>query len=394
MLAFYIYFMYNMTMNYKRLITPQLKKTLGQKPILVLYGARQVGKTTLLKNFLKQFSKTLYLQGDDPKDAALLQNKSAQELEELVKGYEVVVIDEAQRVKNIGIILKLIADHVPLAKVIASGSSSFDLANQISEPLTGRHRKFHLYPLSLKELVDTYGDIYVHKELETLMTFGMYPAIVNAVSREEKALLIRELTSDYLFKDLFLLGDIRNAFAFEKLVQLLALRVGSEVSYTELAKELGVSRETVYNYVNLLEQGFITFRLRPLYTNKNKEINKAHKIYFYDVGIRNALIGNMDPIELRPDKGAIFENFFVAEKMKERAYVRRMTEVHFWRGRQGGEVDFVESMGHMGDIFAYECKWKQSSKIPAAFKSAYPQAHFMSINIENIVSHFAHPKVI
>lgn len=381
-------------MNYNRIILGQIQNILGQKPILVVYGARQVGKTTLLKTFLKQFSKTLYLQGDDPKDAALVQNKSAQELGELVQGYDVVVIDEAQRIKNIGVILKLIADNIPQIKLIASGSSSFDLANQLSEPLTGRHRKFHLYPLSLKELVDAYGEIYVNKELETLMSFGTYPAVVNAVSREEKALLIRELTSDYLFKDLFLLGDIRNAFAFEKLAQLLALRVGSEVSYAELAKEVGVSRETVYNYVNLLEQGFITFRLTPLYKNKTKEINKAHKIYFYDVGIRNALIGNMDPIELRPDKGAIFENFFVAEKMKERSYARRMTEVHFWRGRQGGEVDFVESVGQTGNMFAYECKWKQSSKIPAAFKSAYAQAHFMSINIENIVSHFAHPNLI
>lgn len=375
-------------MNYVRTVFDKLRENIGKKPIVVLYGARQVGKTTLIKSIMSGFSNTLYLQGDDPKDAQLLEKRSAKELSELVSGYELVVIDEAQRVKDIGVTLKLIADNVEDARVIATGSSSFELANKLSEPLTGRNRKFYLYPLSIKEVVDAYGKIHVSKELDSYMTFGMYPAIVNAVSREEKTILIKELAVDYLFKDLFLFGDIRNSFAFEKLVKLLALRVGSEISYAELAKEVGVSRDTIYNYVNLLEQAFIIFRLMPLYTNKTKEINKSHKIYFYDVGIRNAVIGNYDPIDLRLDKGALFENFFITEKVKERAYSMRSSEIHFWRNRQGSEVDFVESVGSNKELFAYECKWKEKKSAPISFRATYPDAHFECITTENIVAHF------
>lgn len=375
-------------MNYKRTIFNQLYENIGKKPILILYGARQVGKTTLIKSLMTKFSRTLYLQGDDPKDALLLEHKSARELAELVSGYELVVIDEAQRVKDIGITLKLIADNNDQARVIATGSSSFELANKLNEPLTGRNRKFYLYPLSIKEVVDAHGKIAVQKELDSYMTFGMYPEIVNASSREEKAKLIKELAGDYLFKDLFLFGDIRNPFAFEKLVKLLALRIGSEISYSELAKEVGISRDTIYNYVGLLEQAFIIFRLTPLYTNKTKEINKSHKIFFYDTGIRNALIGNTDPIDIRPDKGAIFENFFIAEKIKERAYSMRSSDINFWRNRQGSEIDFVELIHSDKELFAYECKWKDKTSIPLSFKTSYPNAIFECITIDTIIDHF------
>lgn len=376
-------------MNYQRTIFSQIYENIGKKPVLVLYGARQVGKTTLIKSIIAKFSNTLYLQGDDPKEAMLLEHRSAKELSDLVSGYELVVIDEAQRVKDIGITLKLIADNGEAVRVIATGSSSFELANKLSEPLTGRNRKFYLYPLSVKEVVVAQGKMSVSKELDSYMTFGMYPAIVNARSREEKAILIKELAGDYLFKDLFLFGDIRNSFAFEKLAKLLALRIGSEISYTELAKEIGVSRATIYNYVTLLEQAFIIFRVTPLYTNKTKEINKSHKIYFYDVGIRNALIGNTDPIDIRSDKGAIFENFFISEKMKERAYSMRSSDIHFWRNRQGSEVDFVESIHSSREIFAYECKWKEKATVPISFKTAYPNARFECMTAENIVAYFA-----
>jgi len=370
-------------MNYKRTIYQSLLENIGKKPILVLYGARQVGKTTLIKTILSNFTKTLYLQGDDPKDALLLQDKSSEELAEVVSGYELVVIDEAQRIKDIGTILKLIADNVPEAKVIASGSSSFDLANKLSEPLTGRNRKFYLYPLSIPELIETHGKLSVSKDLESYLTFGLYPKIVSAESREEKALLVKELANDYLFKDLFMFGDIRNSFAFEKLIKLLALRIGSEISYTELAKEAGISRDTVLNYVNLLEQAFIIFRLTPLYTNKTKEINKSHKIYFYDIGIRNALLNNTDPMELRLDKGAIFENFFIAEKVKAREYTGRNGEIHFWKNRSVGEVDFVEVISKK--IKAYECKWKDTASAPKSWIETYPHSSFECITTENII---------
>jgi len=319
----------------------------------------------------------------------LLEHRSAKELSELVSGYELVVIDEAQRIKDIGITLKLIADNAESVRVIATGSSSFELANKLNEPLTGRNRKFYLYPLSIKEITDTFGASTVNKKLDSYLTFGMYPEIVNAEPRQEKALLIKELAGDYLFKDLFLFGDIRNSFAFEKLAKLLALRIGSEISYAELAKEVGVSRETIHNYVTLLEQAFIVFRLTPLYTNKTKEINKSHKIYFYDVGIRNALIGNTDPIDIRPDKGAIFENFFIAEKIKERAYGLHTSDVHFWRDRQGSEIDFVEIENSSKQIFAYECKCKEIVAAPTSFKKAYPDTEFKCITSKNIVTNFS-----
>lgn len=373
-------------MNFNRTIFDSLYKNIGKKPILVLYGARQVGKTTLIKSILTQFKAPLYLQGDDPKDALLIEEKSAKELTQLVTGHDLIVIDEAQRIKNIGTSLKLIADNVKNAQVVATGSSSFELANKLSEPLTGRNRKFYLYPLSINEVLEKEGVITVRKQLEDYMNFGLYPQIVNAKSREEKKLLIKELAGDYLFKDLFLFGDIRNAFAFEKLVKLLALRVGSEISYNELAKEVGVSRETIFNYVRLLEQAFIIFRLTPLYTNKTKEINKSHKIYFFDTGIRNALIGNTDPVELRFDKGALFENFFIAEKFKEHAYSGDDSELHFWRNRQGSEVDFVEVNSARSQVHAYECKWKENAKMPLAFKTAYPHAQFTAVNFNTIVN--------
>lgn len=381
--------MYTIFVKYIRTIIKDIKENLGKKPIIILYGARQVGKTTLIKNLMNDFEHPLYIQGDDPKDVLLLENKSGKELVSLITDHDLVVIDEAQKVENIGVVLKLIADNYPNARTIATGSSSFELANKVSEPLTGRNRKFYLYPLSLGELIGAHGILDTRKQLEDYLIFGMYPAVVNASSRSEKIMLTKELANDYLFKDLFIFGDIRNSFAFEKLVKLLALRVGSEISYSELAKEIGISRETVQKYVVLLEQSFIIFRLRPLYGNKNKEINKSHKIYFYDVGMRNAVLGATDPLELRLDKGAVFENFFISEKIKQRAYASRNTEVYFWRNRQEGEVDFIETAKAGQDINAYECKWKGNASAPISFRNMYPEAKFTAVNLDNILDIFS-----
>jgi len=372
-------------MKYTRQITPHIIANLGKKPILLLFGARQVGKTTLVKTVMDDFKNPLYLQGDDPKDALLLTNKSGQELSTLLKGYDVIVIDEAQRIQNIGTTLKLIADTMPDVRLIATGSSAFELANKVSEPLTGRNRKMQLYPLAIPELVESHNQMTVQKDIENLLTFGMYPQIVATTSVQEKTTLIKELANDYLFKDLFLFGDIRNAFAFEKLVKLLALRIGSEVSYSELAREVGISRLTVETYITLLEQAFIIFRLTPLYTNKTKEINKNHKLYFYDTGLRNALLGNFTPLELRLDKGALLENFFIAEMLKQRAYTQRTTNMHFWRGRQGGEVDYVEYDTSHHRLQAFECKWSASATVPKAFQAQYPHHTFTVVTVQNIV---------
>lgn len=372
-------------MNYIRTISKAIRENLGKKPIIILYGARQVGKTTLVKDIMKEFKNPLYLQGDDPKDAQNIEGRSGKELSSLISNHDIVIMDEAQRIKDVGNALKLIADNNPEIKLIATGSSSFELANKLSEPLTGRNRKFFLYPLSIKELVSASSIFEVKKELESYMIFGMYPQIVSAKGRTEKDLLAKELVNDYLYKDLFLFGGIRNSFAFGKLVKLLALRVGSEVSYPELSKEVGISKSTVLNYINLLEQSFIVFRLNPMYSNKTKEINKRHKIYFYDTGVRNAVLGATDPVELRTDKGALLENFFISEKIKSQVYENHDSKINFWRNRQLGEVDFVESFSKEKKIFAYECKWKGDVSMPRAFVALYPGAKFICVNYENII---------
>ena len=375
-------------MKYKRQIKDSILDNIGKKPILVLYGARQVGKTTLVKDIMSEFKNPLYIQGDDPKDILLITNRSGLELSTLIHNHDLVIIDEAQKVQNIGNVLKLIADNNTKAKVIATGSSSFELANKISEPLTGRNRKFHMYPLSLAELIKSYDIHHVEKSLEDYMIFGTYPQIINESSRKEKALLIKELANDYLFKDLFIYGDIRNVFAFEKLVKLLAINIGSEISYVDLAKEIGISRDTVMNYITLLQQSFIIFRLTPMYNNKNKEINKKHKIYFYDLGMRNAILGATDPLDSRADKGAVFENFFIAEMLKQRIYNGATDEMHFWRDRQGAEIDFIECDASGQNIKAIECKWNTPVSINTSFANSYPEATFQCITKNNIVAFF------
>ena len=328
------------------------------------------------------------MQGDDVRDRARIENRSTAELIEVLGSYDLVVIDEAQHIENIGTSLKLVADNIPGIHVIATGSSSFELANRLNEPLTGRNRKFILFPLSIQELVQAHDQRTIENTLEEYMIYGTYPEVASSASSVQKEKAIVHIATDYLFKDIFQLGHIRKPFVFEKIVQLLALRVGSEISYAEIAKEVGISRDILYEYITMLEQAFIIFRLTPLYTNKTKEINKSHKIYFWDTGIRNAILRAFTPMDLRGDKGAIFENFFIAEKMKERIYSGRYTEAHFWRDRAGAEIDFVESTPTNDTIHAYECKWKDGAAVPRAFTTLYPHASFSVITARTLVAHF------
>ena len=379
-------------MNFTRIQYNTIKKLFFKKQIIILYGARQVGKSTLSKLILKDFreEETLFLSCDDSVVRSKLENTNAEQLLSLIAHKKVVVIDEAQMVPDIGITLKLLADTIPNnVQIIATGSSSFDLANKINEPLTGRNLKFYLYPLSLYELYTQMEKIDIQKNLSNLILYGMYPSIVTEKNVDTKIIFLKNLTEDYLFKDILNYDKIKNTAVIKKLVVLLALRTGSEISYPDLAKNLGISRETVNTYVDILEQAFIVFRLRPFFSNKEKEINKSHKIYFYDTGIRNALLGNFDELTLRSDTGALFENFFIAEYYKMHNYKGNLSDINFWKSYGTGEIDLVESFKQGQTVQAFECKYTDAkSKTPKAWLEKYPNNRVIVINKDNIVEFF------
>ena len=378
--------------QYDRIQYKKIKDLFFKKQIIIIYGARQVGKSTLSKLILKDFneSEVLFLSCDDILVRSKLENVNTEQLMSLVKSKKVIVIDEAQMVVNIGVTLKLLADNISSdVQIIATGSSSFDLANKINEPLTGRNLKFFLYPLSLSEISSQMNRINIEKNLSNFMLYGMYPSIVAEENVQNKILFLKNLTEDYLFKDILNYDKVKNTNVIKRLTLLLALRVGSEISYPDLAVNLGVSRDTVAKYVDILEQAFIIFRLRPFYTNKEKEINKTHKIYFYDTGIRNALLGNFDDLNLRSDTGAIFENFFIAEYYKKHKYSDALSEINFWKSYGGGEIDLVESFKQGQEIKAFECKYtERKSKTPKAWQDRYPTTKVEVINRDNVIDFF------
>ena len=378
--------------QYSRIQYKKIKDLFFKKQIIIIYGARQVGKSTLSKLILKDFeeSEVLFLSCDDVLVRSKLENVNTQQLMSLVIGKKVVVIDEAQMVENIGTTLKLLADNIQDdVQIIATGSSSFDLANKINEPLTGRNLKFFLYPLSLSEISNQMDKINIQKNLNNFMLYGMYPSIVTEENIQNKILFLQNLTEDYLFKDILNYDKVKNTNVIKKLTLLIALRVGSEISYPDLAVNLGVSRDTVAKYVDILEQAFIIFRLKPFYTNKEKEINKTHKIYFYDTGIRNALLGNFDDLNLRSDTGAIFENFLIAEYYKKHNYSNNLSELNFWKSYGGGEIDLVESFKQGQQIKAFECKYTDRRiKVSKAWQDKYPHAEVKVISKDNIVDFF------
>ena len=362
-----------------REIEPDIVRTLPEKPITILYGPRQVGKTTLVKKLLLTAPKSRYFQCDDPADRAELEHKSIAELQALLSGYSTVVIDEAQRVPDIGTTLKLIADSMPHIHLIATGSSSFELANKINEPLTGRNRKYYLYPFTVREMLTTQQPQEFSRTIEQYLRYGMYPSVVNLQTSEEKERELVTLAQDYLYRDLLSYNGIKNSHLLEKLLRLLALQVGSEISYTKLATDLGVARDTVYSYVTILEQAFIIFRITPFFTNKVKEVVKTHKIYFWDIGMRNAVLGNFLGFETREDKGAVFENFFIAERYKRAMYDQKNVTLHFWRTHNGTEIDLIESYDGGTTIKAFECKWKDTVSAPISWAKAYPEAAFVCV---------------
>ncbi|HPH78678.1 MAG TPA: ATP-binding protein [bacterium] len=353
----------------RRQIQPLIEKNMFQGKAIIIYGPRQVGKTTLVKAIQSKYQeKSVYLNCDEPDIREALIDKTSTELEHFIGDKKLVILDEAQRVKNIGVTVKLLVDNFSDMQIIATGSSSFDLSNKIVEPLTGRKYEFYLYPFSLEELQSLYSSLEIHRLLEQRIIYGSYPDIViDSADRDNK---LRELTRSYLYKDVLQYQKIRNGEILEKLLQAIALQIGNEVSYNELATAVGTDKNTIQQYIRILEQAFIIFRLQPFSRNLRNELKKLRKIYFYDTGIRNAVINNLNPLNLRNDTGALWENFMISERVKFNANHQLSKNIYFWRTHAKQEIDYLEE--HRGELLAYEFKWqKKSYTTPKSFIDSY-----------------------
>jgi len=370
-----------------RIIEQNIKKDFFSGRAIILVGPRQVGKTTLSEKIVSEFEsdnkKIIRINCDNPTDKSLLEDRNLNFLQNVVGDADIIFIDEGQRVKTIGQSIKLLVDFYKSKKqIIVTGSSSFNLLNQTTEPLTGRKYVYHLYPLSITELISENDALYPYRELETLLRFGSYPSVINAGNFAEKQRVLLELSSSQLYKDILEFQILKDSTVLTNLLKALALQVGSQVSYTKLASLVGVDKNTVERYIDLLEKSFIVFRLVPFYTNKRNEIRKMKKIYFYDVGIRNALINNFNEMSIRNDVGALWENFLITERIKNNQYKRNNTLSYFWRTWDKKEIDLVEERD--GKLFGYEFKWGgKTPKVPKNWIETYDNAEYKVINQEN-----------
>lgn len=347
---------------------------------IILYGPRQAGKTTLITDVIGQLGvKALTVNGDQSKYIDVLSSRDGDKLKALVAGYNLLLVDEAQRIPEIGINLKIILDTIPGVKVIATGSSSLDLASKISEPLTGRVWTYRLYPISTLELSSVYNRFELNTRLEERLVYGSYPEIFSHIGDRQKREYLQNLIDAYLYKDLLELGGIRNSTKIRDLLKLIAFQVGSLVSISELGNALEMGKDTVNRYIDLLEKSFVIFRMSGLSRNLRKEITKMGKIYFYDLGVRNMLIDNLKPIKDRNDTGQLWENFLIVERMKRLAYTGGYASTYFWRTHTGAELDYVEETG--GKLYGFEFKYgSKTAKSPSGWRTAYPDAAFTCIN--------------
>lgn len=363
-----------------------LKKTVKSGKVVVIYGARRVGKTTLLKKFVESIDEeVLFVNGDDMVVRQYLESQSTEKLRDFVGNHSLLLVDEAQYVRQIGLNLKIIVDNIPTIRVIATGSSSFDLAKDIGEPLTGRKRVLKLLPLAQMEIAQIEKPHETKAHLEARMIYGAYPEVVLMNSNTEREEYLRELLSSYLFKDILQLEGIRHADKLERLLQLLAFQIGKEVSLAELGRQLGMSKNTVERYLDLLEKVFVIYRRNGFSRNLRKEISKNHRYYFYDNGIRNALINNFNPLAIRDDIGALWENYVITERMKRQEYLRQSVNGYFWRTYDKKEIDLVEEQ--QGKLAGFEVKWKRDRATPPKdWTAAYPDADFQVVNQENYLT--------
>jgi uncharacterized protein len=353
---------------YSRTLSSNIKHRINSGKAIIVIGPRQVGKTTLIQKILEA-EEYLLLNGDDPAIRTLLSEPNTEQIRSLLANYKYVFIDEAQRIEGIGLTMKIITDRFKNVQLFASGSSSFDLSNKVNESLTGRKWEYHLLPISWEEYENHHGFLFAEQNLENRLIYGFYPDVLNNAGDEVS--ILQNLVNSYLYRDILAYADIRRPEVLDKLVQALALQIGSEVNLSELAQIVNVDKNTVSKYIDILEKGYIIFKLGSFSRNVRNEIKTNKKIYFYDNGIRNMVIGNFNSLELRSDKGALWENFLISERRKQNEYKQSFARTYFWRTKQQQEVDFVEDNG--GKIFGFEFKWhkKKNEKLPKTFIESY-----------------------
>ena len=372
----------NQSVMVRREQTNYAKARLFKGKALLIFGPRQVGKTTFVQNLIADLNKkTLFLNGDESDVLVLFESPNVTKLKNIIGDNEILVIDEAQRITNIGIVLKIIVDQIKSVQVIATGSSSFELANKLNEPLTGRKYEMFLYPIAFSEMVAHSGLLEEKRALEQRLIYGNYPEIItHPIDAKEH---IKLIANSYLYKDLFLLDQISKPVLLQKIVKALALQVGSEVNYNELSKLIQIDNKTVEKYIDLLEKAFVIFKLPALSNNVRNEIKKGKKIYFYDNGIINAVTGNFNPLAQRTEVGSLWENYIISERIKHLNIQQNEASPYFWRTTQQQEIDYIEK--NEDQILACEIKWnaKTKYKIPVTFSTNYANVTSKIVSPEN-----------
>lgn len=370
----------------QRYYSNKIQKYLEPNKVLVIYGPRQVGKTTLIQEFVKTFKdKTYQSTGEDQTLKDILESNDFSKIIPFFTGYDLIVIDEAQKIHNIGQALKIIVDQIPGILIIATGSSSFDLSNKVGEPLVGRQTILRLFPLSVMELLIEYGNAYITHHLEQLLIFGAYPEVVTGQSFEKKINYLYQIRDAYLYKDILELEQVRNSRKLLDLLRLVAFQIGREVSLQELGRQLGMAKNTVERYLDLLEKSFVLINVGGFSRNLRKEITKTSRYYFFDLGVRNALIGNFNLLNSRDDIGQLWENFLFIERLKKQTYLQIHANNYFWRTWSQQEIDFIEERD--GKLYGYEFSWQPKKKTspPSEWAKAYPEAHYEIIHRENFL---------
>lgn len=364
----------------KRIIESSISDKMHKGKAIILIGPRQVGKTTLLKGILQSISNVLILNGDDPTTQRILNRPNQMQLKQIVGNNKIVFIDEAQRINEIGITAKLMVDEFPGVQLIMTGSSAFELSQQTHEPLTGRKWSFNLWPISWQEWQEHIGFLQSEQDLENRLVLGFYPDVLNDQNNTTRVLL--ELADSYLYKDVLIYGNLKKPEEIQKLLQAIAYQIGNEVSLRELGEIVGIDPKTAERYIGILEKAFIIFRLSPFSRNLRNEIKSNRKIYFYDNGIRNAIIGQLQPLSARQDIGQLWENFLISERFKRLNYSGLLHNKYFWRTAQQQEVDYVEERN--GNLYGYEFKWSNKRKFsfPKTFTTTYNSQNLL-VNREN-----------